>query len=281
MMDDIILAPTTLGYVNKYLKNPQQTLIISGKKGTGKKYLATKISKFILKKNNLKNDSSYLDVAPENNSISIEQIRELQNNLKLKVVSTEYLNRVITIFDAHTLTIEAQNALLKTLEEPPKGTVIILTANEINSLLPTIISRSSLLKINRVSNEQIRKLYSSHYPESQIEMAIKISDGRIGLINSILNDTSNDIMQSLEYAKTILIKSPFERLAEINNIKTRIDAQNIIELISLLARVSLKSKNPIDSKRWLKIYKNSIKTNEMILNNVSSRTALTYLFMDL
>ncbi len=78
-------------------------------------------------------------IAPEKTKISIEQVRNLKSHIFQKPVSLPY--KIIVIEEAEKLTVEAQNALLKILEEPPKSAVIILGAKEKSQLLPTILSR--------------------------------------------------------------------------------------------------------------------------------------------
>lgn len=72
-------------------------------------------------------------------SIKIGQIRQLQNNLNLKSYYPK--KKVVIVESAEMMNLNAQNAFLKSLEEPPGDTVIILITNNINMLLPTIISR--------------------------------------------------------------------------------------------------------------------------------------------
>lgn len=80
-------------------------------------------------------------ISPEN-SIGIDEIRELKARLAFKPFSLNLKAAIIN--EAHKLTLEAQNALLKTLEEPPINTTIVLTAPDKDLLLSTIISRCFL-----------------------------------------------------------------------------------------------------------------------------------------
>lgn len=73
--------------------------------------------------------------------IRVEQIRKLQERLSFRPL--EASRRVVLVVDAHLMNEAAQNAFLKTLEEPPVGTVIILIAANADTLLPTILSRCS------------------------------------------------------------------------------------------------------------------------------------------
>lgn len=79
------------------------------------------------------------------NSIGIKQVRQLISFLILKPYSAP--NKTILIKEADKLTIPAQNALLKTLEEPPANSIIILTAPNKESFLPTIISRCQIIRL--------------------------------------------------------------------------------------------------------------------------------------
>lgn len=81
----------------------------------------------------------------EEDSIKIEQIRQLQKELALKPISLPL--KVALIHAAEKLTLPAQNALLKTLEEPPLKTILILTAPHPELLLPTIVSRCQIVKL--------------------------------------------------------------------------------------------------------------------------------------
>lgn len=84
-------------------------------------------------------------IQTENPSIGIEIIRDLQKTLYLKPLKGE--KKIILIENAQTLTIEAQNALLKILEEPPLHTYFFLSATSANAFLPTILSRCKIIKL--------------------------------------------------------------------------------------------------------------------------------------
>ena len=85
-------------------------------------------------------------------SIGIAQIREIKQKIALKPFQSRA--KALIIPDAQTATIEAQNALLKTLEEPPNNTIIILLTTNANLLLPTIISRCQVIQLP-INNKQL------------------------------------------------------------------------------------------------------------------------------
>jgi DNA polymerase III delta prime subunit len=102
-------------------------------------------------------------------SIGIDQVRELIRFLTQKPYQASY--KLAIIEDAHKLTIPAQNALLKTLEEPPTYATIILGTKTENSLLPTVVSRCQ--KINVQSSTQTQSTASINL--QQIPMGKRLS----------------------------------------------------------------------------------------------------------
>lgn len=82
-------------------------------------------------------------IEPDGAFIKIEQVRELEHLLSFAPLEAK--SRVVVLVDVHNMRSEAANALLKTLEEPPAGTILILTAHSSSSLLATIVSRCQVI----------------------------------------------------------------------------------------------------------------------------------------
>ncbi len=97
----------------------------------------------------------FIALSPEENSIKIERVREFIKNMYLQRVMSPY--KVGLVFEVEKLTEEASNCLLKTVEEPPHESVIILTTSQLHSLLPTIVSRCQLVKFSSRSFEEVRQ----------------------------------------------------------------------------------------------------------------------------
>jgi DNA polymerase-3 subunit delta' len=95
-------------------------------------------------------------VAPQNNLLRIDQIRQLIQTLAMKPFSARH--RVVIIDRAQAMNPEAANALLKSLEEPPQQTTLILTAPHGSELLPTIVSRCRQIAFNPLSPEALQGL---------------------------------------------------------------------------------------------------------------------------
>jgi DNA polymerase-3 subunit delta' len=97
-----------------------------------------------------------LHLQPSGGMIRIAVIRDLIHRLAVKPY--EQGKRVVIIAEAHTMNMEAGNALLKVLEEPPANTLLILTARQITDLLPTIASRSQQIRFSPLNREVVAAL---------------------------------------------------------------------------------------------------------------------------
>ena len=106
--------------------------------------------------------------------IGIEQIRQLQTQLSLKPFREKFKSAIIP--RAENLTPEAQNALLKTLEEPPENTVIILCAPDPSWLLPTIVSRCQIIQLPLTPQISLTEKEEKEF----LEIFKKITSGKIG-----------------------------------------------------------------------------------------------------
>ncbi len=175
--------------------------LFCGKKGVGKKITAQNFAKALnchgrgekpcdgCANCNLINSGNFPDlimVSPnEKGSIKIEIVREIKERLRLRTTG----RRVVIVEDADTMTHEAQNAFLKTLEEPPLDTTIILTTSRLHRLFPTIVSRCKIVRFRQLKKEEIvellktqgvkKPLFISNLSGGSIERAITFSDLKI------------------------------------------------------------------------------------------------------
>lgn len=127
-------------------------------------------------------------VKPAGLSIKIKQIREIISEAAKKPFENGY--KVIIIENAEKMTSEAQDAFLKTLEEPPQNTVFILLSENYNLLLPTIISRCQVFQFKPVNGKEMKDFIAAGYdykPED-IETAVKHSRGAVGKALELLQD---------------------------------------------------------------------------------------------
>lgn len=164
-------------------------------------------------------------IEPDGNNVKIEQIRELNRKVVEKpIVSNQ---KVYIINDGQNITKEAQNALLKTLEEPPEYVTIILITTSESAFLPTIKSRCTKINFNKLAKEEMLKILKSKYNYQNIaDMVYKTSNGSINKSIQIIERQSefeniNKVFSNLENINIIdLINSKeevFKEKEEINN----------------------------------------------------------------
>ena len=145
-------------FAKKYLSNSIKSNMIShaymfeGPNGIGKNTMARELAAILLEMENLFNSPDYIEIKPDGNSIKIAQIRKLQSDILVKPYKSY---KIYVIDEAQKMTVEAQNALLKTLEEPPKYAIIILITNNKESLLDTIKSRCEIIKFTPIPMQEV------------------------------------------------------------------------------------------------------------------------------
>jgi len=124
-------------------------------------------------------DLSVIQAESEGGTLKVDQIREARRSLTLKPYQSNY--RVAIFLRFQEANDNAANALLKTLEEAPSYAVLILTADNPEQLLPTIVSRCEVLRLRPLSMEAVQKaLESSGVESSQARLIAHISGGRFG-----------------------------------------------------------------------------------------------------
>jgi DNA polymerase-3 subunit delta' len=122
------------------------------------------------------NHPDIIRIKPSGASIKINQIRTLCQTLTMKPYEAGI--RVVLISDAQALNPAAGNALLKVLEEPPTGTILILVASHTSDLLPTIVSRCRHIRFNPISRTKMESiLVSRHGFDPQNAMIIAAMAG--------------------------------------------------------------------------------------------------------
>lgn len=117
-------------------------------------------------------------------TISIDDVRAIQERL-YEIPAGQY--RCCLIRSVERMQDEAVNALLKILEEPPEGLVFILTTQSMASILPTLISRSRVLRFTRVRDEQMEPLLKG-MPEEETRFLLKLAQGAPGVIIRLSRD---------------------------------------------------------------------------------------------
>ena len=127
------------------------------------------------------------------NTISVDDIRaQINNDIAIKPYSSPY--KIYIMNEAEKMTPQAQNAILKTLEEPPEYAVIMLLTSNVNSLLPTILSRCVVLNMKPVADELVRNylMHQLHVPDYKAEVCVAFARGNIGKAKSLASSEDFD-----------------------------------------------------------------------------------------
>jgi DNA polymerase III subunit delta' len=127
-------------------------------------------------------------IEPDGAHVKIDQVRALQHDLALRPMEGRYR---VAIFDQfETATVEAQNALLKTLEEPPDYAVLVVLTADPELLLPTIVSRCQQMALRPLTTAQVREalIQTRHVEAHHADVLAHLSGGRLGwAVNAAIN----------------------------------------------------------------------------------------------
>jgi hypothetical protein len=297
-MDDLVIHPATIEAVNRFLQFPAHAIIVVGPTGIGKKALVNAILRRSL---NLPDDEALEKypykqfVAPpkDKQSISIEAIRDLQQFAKLKVPTGQQSQRFLVIHEAHMLTTEAQNALLKLLEEPPAGTTIILTAADEDALLPTIRSRAQRLQVHRPNKlAVIGHFESAGHGTKDVQQTYMLSGGLPGLQHALLQSTDHPLAKAVQTARTILQADSFGKLAMVDELaKKRPDCFQLFFVMQHMAQAAIEQAakqgqgDPVNTdkrlRQWHKVFKASYQAEEALRHNAQAKLVLDSFMLSL
>ena len=211
----------------KYIKNTvaedkvSHAYILNGQRGAGKKMLSLLFAETLLcekggtepcnkchscKQVNSGNHPDIIRVTHEKpNTISVDDIREqINQTIQIKPYQGPY--KIYIVDQADMMTVQAQNALLKTMEEPPEYAVIMLLTENADTLLPTITSRCVMLKLRNIKDTLIKKylMENLEVPDYKADMCTAFAQGNMGraimLANSEhFNEIRDDAVQLLKY----------------------------------------------------------------------------------
>lgn len=162
------------------------------------------------------------------NTISVDDIRaQVNNDVGIKPYSGPY--KVYIVNEAEKMTVQAQNAILKTLEEPPAYAVILLLTTNVNSLLPTILSRCVVLNMKPVSDELVKRylMEQLQIPDYKAEVCVAFARGNIGKAKALASseDFENvkaEALSLLKYIKDMELNEMIAAIKKINEYKFEI-----------------------------------------------------------
>lgn len=232
------------------------------------------------------------------NSIKRQDVDEIQEIVYVKPYESK--KKIIILNEAHKMTDQAANTFLKTLEEPPVDTVIILTTVNSSLIIPTIVSRCQIIKFDRISDCEVKKIlmdkYSvddqkaaliTGYSKGIVQRAVNILQERVNILqlreeivdmidNLLKNGKSevfeyekyfdkhkDDIDDILEILMTWFRDISFYQVGAIEQIIN-------IDIISLIEKHSAKT----DRKRCAEVYEVFQNTYDDVKSNVNYKLAI-------
>lgn len=286
---ELILHERTRQAIDALLENPQHAVIITGRPGSGKASIARKIAAELLGIPLDKLDSyQYAKILGDSDeSITIESIREVQHFMSRKTAGHAGIARVALIIDAGRMAMEAQNALLKTLEEPPEDAVIIMTAKDEQSLLTTVRSRSLTLPVTTPGKDALHEYFAEQgYEQTDINRALLMSGSLPGLMSALLTqDTNHPLVKAAETARNILRLDTFARLALIDTLaKQKELTGNVLFILQQMAELSLadSTKNVPAQKQWRTVLSQAYAAEQtLVTTNATPKLVLTNLMLTL
>lgn len=289
-MNDLLLHPKTASALNDSIANSAHAYLLTGPEGAGKRFIAHSMVCRLLGLQDaaaLANHPYFLRIVPENNVITIQQIRDMQRMLQLRTTGKKALRRAVIISDAQAMTTEAQNALLKSLEEPPSDTLMVLTATNGN-LRPTVISRCRLIEVLGISQEQANGYFiNKGFSDEAVVKAFAVSGGYAGVMSALLTEKDDhELSQVIQLVKEILVKKPFDRLAAIDSVtKQKTQLGLLMQGLRLVCSAALsraaEKHQSLLVKRWIENLQLIYETETALTANPNQKLLLTNLMLNL
>ena len=255
---DVVGHKDILKYISSAVENNRvsHAYILNGERGSGKKMLANLFAMTLLcetgdnepcgkchscKQAESGNHPDIIRVTHEKpNSISVDDIRtQVNNTVDIKPYQGPY--KVYIIPQADMMTPQAQNAILKTIEEPPSYAVFLLLTENAETLLPTINSRCVMLKLRNIKDTLIKKylMENLEIPDYKADMCTAFAQGNMGRAIMLANsDHFNEIREeAVQLLKHISEMELNEIVAAVNNISVyKLEITDYLDIIMIWYR---------------------------------------------
>ena len=255
---DVVGHRDIIQYIQDAVKQNKvsHAYILNGQRGSGKKMLARLFSMTLqcesgksepcgecrscIQANN-GNQPDIITVKHEKPaSISVDDVRQQVNgDIMIKPYSSPY--KIYIIPEADLMTVQAQNAILKTIEEPPEYAVIFLLTENADSLLPTIRSRCVMLKLRNIKDKLVKKylMEQMQIPDYQADLCAAFAQGNIGRALMLaksehFNEIKEEAIQLLKYIDEMELHEIVSAIKEIN--KYKLEVADYLDIITIWYR---------------------------------------------
>ena len=255
---DVVGHKDILKYISSAVENNRvsHAYILNGERGSGKRMLANLFATTLLcesgnsepcgkchscRQAESGNHPDIIRVTHEKpNSISVDDIRtQVNNTVDIKPYQGPY--KVYIIPQADMMTPQAQNAILKTIEEPPSYAVFLLLTENAETLLPTINSRCVMLKLRNIKDTLIKKylMENLEIPDYKADMCTAFAQGNMGRAIMLANsDHFNEIREeAVQLLKHISEMELNEIVAAVKNISVyKLEITDYLDIIMIWYR---------------------------------------------
>ena len=228
-------------------------------------------------------------VEPEGAYVKVDQVRALQRNLSL--VANEGGRRIGLIVGAEKLTDEASNALLKTLEEPPRGTTLLLVTDRAQALLPTLRSRTTHMRVAGTSeHELLLALTSEGFDPDDAWLASALGGGSLSGARSWADQHLDRAREMHELLAGLASRGAGEILDFAESFRggeaARQRAELLLDITGAFARREVAARSegddPSGVKRWLTCYESATQSRlELRKRNLNPQLVIEGLLLNL
>lgn len=255
---DVVGHRDIIGYIQDAVQQNKvsHAYILNGQRGSGKKMLAKLFAMTLQCESgksepcgecrsciqaNSENQPDIITVKHEKpTSISVDDVRtQVNGDIMIKPYSSPY--KVYIIPEADLMTVQAQNAILKTIEEPPEYAVIFLLTENADSLLATIRSRCVILKLRNIKDKLVKKylMEQMQIPDYQADLCAAFAQGNIGRAIMLaksehFNEIKEEAIQLLKYIDEMELSEIVSAIKEIN--KYKLEVTDYLDIITIWYR---------------------------------------------
>lgn len=273
-MNDLLIHPGAKQQLDAIAAEPPHAVAILGSSGMGKKTVAQALA------HQLAQTEPELLEPDDKGSISIEAVRALYRSTRSK--RTE--RQVVVIDHAECMGHEAQNALLKLLEEPRAGVTFILTAPHTEALLPTILSRVQQLNLQPIAAATLRQFIHQRAPDmpaATVAQVMFAAQGRPGVAVALLQDSAalQHMREIMQQAKELMGFSRYQKLARITMLaKDRPQCIQVLEALLHMTSLQLVKANSTKVGQWVNLSNNLQTVLQRLQQNGNLKAQLLWLF---
>lgn len=173
-------------------------------------------------------------------SIGVDDIRaQINGDIAIKPYSSP--RKIYIVNEAEKMTVQAQNALLKTLEEPPSYAVILLLTTNVNAFLPTILSRCVVLNMKPVADEKVKKylMEELQVPDYKADVCVAFARGNVGKAKQLASSedfekVKEEALALLKYVQDMDVTEMIAAIKKISEYK--LDVNDYLDILTIWYR---------------------------------------------